>query len=214
MKKKELLLFAVLLVVWLFVPLSSMATVYLDEDFYSPTFTTGIPIGWNSEGNAQYPWSRNSNGYQGACLRFSNSSNRVGQTNVLFTPKISLPNNSIACLEFMFMNICGGDLTICVTTDDGTTFDTLGTALVAERWIYLKYPLSKFSGHSFNVAFCSTSNWSSATNPHHYIDNVVIQDPPLCAKPINLSINGMKQASATIGWELDFALSDPDRYIV
>ena len=217
MKKKKLLLFAVLLIAWLFVPLPLGANTYVEDNFDGLADGTAVPDGWdNTKGTTStvgHRWSRFSPGFggEGLCLRFNSYTNSNGNTNILLTPSFTIPANSPATLKFKFKNPTGGKLSVNVTTDDGTTLTLLEDNLSASDWTDKEYSLKQYAGQLIRVAFSSVSNYGNG-DAYHYLDNVLIQDPSQCARPINLGLYGVSQNSATISWSLDYAIADPYQY--
>lgn len=216
MKRVNLLTYALLFAVWLFVPLPLMAEMFVDENFDSPGFTSGIPSGWDNSGGTtvtdSYKWSYHSPGREGACLRFNSYYNSNGNTNVLLSPEFTVPASVTDIkLEFWFKNPTGGDLTVSVTADDGITFTDLESGLQASEWTNKEYMLSSYAGQTIRVAWRSTSNYGSS-DAFHYLDDVKVITPDLCATPGNFSISSISQDSVTINWTLGLAEAYPDKY--
>lgn len=216
MKTVKLLTYALLFAVWMFVPLPLMAETFIDENFDSPGFTSGIPDGWdNSQGTTSYvsyKWSYYGIGREGACLRFNSYTNSSGNTNVLMSPEFTVPSSaSDLVLKFYFKNTQGGDLTVSVTSDGGLTFTDLETGLVASQWTLKEYPMSDYAGQTIRVAWRSTSNCGSG-DAYHYLDDVELKSPDLCAQPGNFSISAISQNEVTVNWQLGVAEAYPDKY--
>lgn len=216
MKRVKLLTYALLFAVWMFVPLPLMADTFIDENFDSPGFTSGIPAGWdNSQGTTSEDakkWTYYSPGMEGACLRFNSYTNQTGMTNVLMSPEFTVPTTSSDLkLNFYFKNPKGGDLTVAITADGGVTFTDLETGLTATDWTPKEYLISDYAGQTVRVAWKSTSNFGSG-DAYHYLDNVTVKSPDLCAQPGNFSISTISQDSVTVNWSLYTAEAYPDKY--
>ena len=213
--KKFFFLFSVFLLSQLFIAQSLQAVIYIENDFDAPTFVSGLPEGWdNSIGttSADYMrWNRFDTGYNGACLRFDSHYNSGNNTNLLMTPAFALPNNSDARLSFMFKNPAGGKLSVYTTIDDGETLEPLEEKLVADMWTSKEYSLSQSSGKTIRIVFYSVSNFAEG-DAYHYLDNVIVGEPSLCAAPINIAVSSLTQSSVTLSWEFDDGISIPDYY--
>lgn len=217
MKKERLLRCAILLAIWLLVPWhTSLAAVYVNEDFDAKAdLTGGLPIGWDNSRstNNRFKWTQYDLGDEGRCMRYqSDYYNDPGNVGVLLTPAFT-PSAS-TYIDFYFKNQTGGDLSVFVTTDDGETFiDTLESLLRAPVWTLRRYQLGDYARmKNVRIAFYSVSNGDNSQTAHHFLDDVLIQDEPLCAQPVNLRVRDLTQTSATLSWELGYAGTDPDKY--
>lgn len=217
MCKKRLLVYAILLIAWLFVPWAVNATVFVNEEFEADlSATNGIPAGWDNSigkfGTTVYKWTQDNAGYEGKGMKFNSYVNSSLNTNVLLTP--SFVPGAKTSLEFWFKNPKGGDFSVYITADNGNTFiDTLESGLSATEWTMRTYQLGDYATvqGGVRVAFYSTSNCGYG-DAYHYLDNVVIQDPPLCAQPIGLTVSELTQTSAKLMWQLGAADANPDKY--
>ena len=214
--KKSLKLILAALLFLLSIPANSI--VYLNENFDGLSSTEKIPSGWdNNNGTTaeSYRWQQNTSGYGGSgnCLMFNSFINPKDRTNDLFTPEITLHAGSQATLKFQFKNATGGPFKVCVAfiTQSDTTYEDLETNLKATDWTEREYPLVKYANKTFQIVFSSISNYGSG-DAKHYIDDVVVKDPELCARPIDLNITGLSQTSASIDWSLGRAINSPSKY--
>ena len=215
MKRPKLLLY-VMLIAWLLIPLPMMAINYLEEDFDSPSFTNGIPAGWDNSGgttiNASYRWNRYSPGYDeiGACLRFNSYNNQNGYNNILVLPEMTLSSTEQTEIMFKFKNPTGGPLSLSVQEVGGATI-TLDSNMVADDWTDKKYSLTQFGGKTIKIVFNSISNYNNG-DAYHYLDNVLVRDVPQCAAPINVIVTEITQTTASINWSLEDAIAESDYY--
>lgn len=208
MKKNLFCIIAVLSLLWLFAPVPASALVDIEEHFDG--ITSGVPDEWdNLKGTTTVTtlrWNYNVAGHEGGGLVFNSSSaNNVGGkggTNILLSPAFSRSGREMQ-LSFWYKNPNGGDFTVCLTADNGTTFmDTLATGLKADEWTLTTYLLPvKADAATVRIAFCSTGNLGQG-DAFHYLDNVIIEDRPTCPTPINLGISHLKSAQAMLTWDL------------
>ncbi len=153
------------------------------ENFNS--LTAGIPNCWdNSEGsttNDSYKWNYYSTGHEGVGLRFDSYVNSSGYTNMLKTPVFDLSAITGAKLEFWYKNPAGGDFSVYVSTDGGTTYtsNVVATGLTGvSAWTKYTYDLDSYCGNGFDnvvVVFKGTSNYGY-DDAYIYLDDVSIRE--------------------------------------
>ena len=150
----------------------------LNEDFAG--LTSGIPAEWdNSEGttsNADYKWTYYNNGHDAApCLRFNSYMNSNNLTNFLKTPSMNFPAGKTMQLIFWWKNPKGGDFSVYISTDGGTTKTALKEGLTGQTsWKEETIDLTGYEGASnVTIHFKGTSNYGSG-DAYIYLDEVVI----------------------------------------
>ena len=155
----------------------TVADLPLNEGF--DNITTGIPECWdNSEGSttdASYKWNYYATGNNGHALRFNSYSNSNGKTNYLKTPAVKVTDNIV--LSFNYKNPTGGDFSVYVSKDGGTTKSPLATGLTSQTtWAPMSFTLEKeqYSGDTVNFYFKGTSNYGNG-DAYIYLDDVVIK---------------------------------------
>ena len=148
------------------------------EDFSS--LSSGIPACWdNSEGttnNESYKWNYYATGHEGACLRFNSYSNSSNNTNMLKTPAFDLTVRSKALLKFWYKNPAGGDFSVYISTDGGTTYDTeLATGLTGvSTWTEKTIDISSYcTSNNVVIVFKGTSN-CGYNDAYIYLDDISI----------------------------------------
>ena len=162
----------------------------LIETFNSLTTAPTIPEGWsNSEGtttNASNKWSYNaSTSGNGAtngtshddskCVRFNSYSNSKNYTNFLQTPAMDFPAGKTMKLSFWWKNPTGGDFSVYISTDGGTTKTPVAEGLTSQStWTQATYELTDYIGASnVTIHFKGTSNYGSG-NAYIYLDDVIV----------------------------------------
>ena len=174
------------------------------ENFNS--LTAGIPNCWdNSEGtttNASYKWSYYATGHNGAGLRFNSYSNSTGNTNFLKTPTLNFATGKVMQLRFWYKNPTGGDFSVFISTDGGSTYTTaLATGLTGvSSWTQQEINLNNYvDAENVVIVFKGTSNYGSG-DAYIYLDDVAIVEAPSCINPTELAVtaNGL---NATLTWE-------------
>ena len=174
------------------------------ENFNS--LTAGIPNCWdNSEGtttNASYMWSYYTTGHDGAGLRFNSYSNSNNNTNFLKTPTFNFATGKVMQLRFWYKNPTGGDFSVFISTDGGSTYTTaLATGLTGvSSWTQQEINLTNYvDAENVVIVFKGTSNYGSG-DAYIYLDDVAIVEAPSCQKPTELAVtaNGL---TATLTWE-------------
>ena len=174
------------------------------EDFTG--LTAGIPICWdNSEGTtttASYKWSYNNAGHTAApCLRFNSYSNSSNLTNFLKTPVLNFPANKEMQLVFWWKNPTGGDFSVFISTDGGSTYTTsLATALTSQSdWTKEEIDLTDYVGsQNVVIVFKGTSNYGSG-DAYIYLDDVTVREKPNCLAPTALAAVATAN-SAELSW--------------
>lgn len=179
-------------------------TILLNEDFNS--IQSGVPTGWdNSEGSATtivQRWGAASDGYTGGCLRFNSKNTASGVTNVLRSIQISLPVNDDMELRFMVKNHNGGNLSVYIESDDALPYTQhlLEAGIATRDWEERVYSLRDYKGHSVRIVWSSTSNMSNDVDPHHYLDDVIVEKAVTCNAPTAISISEIGETTATVIW--------------
>ena len=150
----------------------------LDEDFTG--LASGIPAGWdNSEGTTtyeSYKWSYYNGGHDAApCLRFNSYSNSINNTNFLKTPTMDFDGGNTMVLSFWWKNPTGGDFSVYISTDGGTTKTELATGLTGQSsWTQEVINLTGYEGASnVTIHFKGTSNYGSG-DAYIYLDEVKV----------------------------------------
>ena len=189
------------------------------ENFNSLTVNYSIPDGWdNSEGTTpgeRYPWcyttETNNAGYGACngtshdgsnCVRFNSNVNLDGYTNFLKTIPISLPATPNMELTFWYRNKTGGDFSVYISTDGGTTHNTaLVTRLTgAENWTKISpISLSAYKGQTVVIVFKGTSNFGDG-DAFIYLDDVTVKETIVCPVPTDLAATNITSNSADLGW--------------
>ena len=174
-------------------PCGTITTFPWIENFNS--LTAGIPSCWdNSEGTTtteSYKWNYYASGHEGAGLRFESYYNSSDLTNFLKTPILSLPADQEMQLTFWYMNPAGGDFSVYISTDGGTTYSTaLATGLTGVT-SWTEHPaidLSDYSGQEVVIVFKGTSNCGYG-DAYIYLDDVTVKKIPTCLPPTGLTVS-------------------------
>lgn len=152
--------------------------ISLNEDFTG--LASGIPAGWdNSEGTTtyeSYKWSYNNNGHDAApCLRFNSYSNSSNYTNYLKTPTMNFDGGNTMVLSFWWKNPTGGDFSVYISTDGGTTKTELASGLTGQStWKQEVINLAGYEGASnVTIHFKGTSNYGNG-DAYIYLDEVKV----------------------------------------
>ncbi len=171
--------------------------------------TSGIPDCWdNSEGTVSdnsYKWNYYAAGQEGAGLRFDSYNASAGQTNMLKTPVLDLSALTTPQLTFGYKNPSGGDFSVYLSTDGGTTYTTeIATGLTGVgNWTDAEYLLGALLASVADksqvvIVFKGTSNWGY-NDAYIYLDNVTVGEAPTCFPPTGLHAS-VTSDEATIGW--------------
>ena len=172
----------------------AISTLPWTENFN--TLTSGIPDCWNNnEGtitNASYRWNYYTTG-QIVCVRFNSYNPTSGQTNMLKTPVLNLGSLTNPQLTFSYKNPTGGDFSVYLSTDGGTTYTTpIATGLTGvSSWTEVTYPLEVLLANVSDrsrvvIVFQGTSNWGNG-DAYIYLDNVTVEGAPTCPAPTALT---------------------------
>jgi hypothetical protein len=160
-------------------PCEAINTFPWSEDFAD--LTSGIPECWdNSEGTTtdnSYRWNYYATGHAGAGLRFNSFSNSSGNTNMLKTPTLDLSSVASAKLEFWYKNPTGGDFSVYVSTDGGSTYtgNVIASNLTSvASWTKGSYDITNYCQNSnVVIVFKATSNWGSG-DAYIYLDEISV----------------------------------------
>ena len=218
MKTKNCLILIIAMVLSFVMNVSAqLQTLYED-------FEGGIPSTWEmTYSSSTYKWSVKTGGYNATkSVSFNSYNSAVGTTSTLMSPMLSLTSDRL--LSFAYKNAKGGEYNVYVYkyAEDGTYEEfLLEGGLVATDWTLKSYQLesSKYSGN-IKIAFKGVSNKSKSNNGAEsqsegnlFLDNVVVEDIPLCAQPIDLDLVALSQTTATLMWNIDAAMgSVPTSY--
>ena len=150
----------------------------LNEDFTG--LTSGIPAGWdNSEGTttySSYKWNYHNSGHEAApCLRFNSYNNSNNYTNFLMTPSRDFPEGKTMQLTFWWKNPAGGDFSVYISTDGGTTKTALKEGLTGQStWKQETIDLTDYvDATNVTIHFKGTSNYGYG-DAYIYLDDVVL----------------------------------------
>ncbi len=158
------------------------------EDFESLTGNNyPIPECWdNSKGtnvSAYNRWCYNTNSSYGAtcngtghnntkCVRFNSYTQTSGNNNYLQTPIIVLPSGGKVNLSFWYKNPSGGDLSVYISTNGGTTTTALANGLTGQNsWAEKVISLESYAGNNVVILFKGTSNYGNG-DANIYLDDV------------------------------------------
>ncbi len=174
------------------------------ENFNS--LTAGIPNCWdNSEGtSSSSKWQYYATGHDGACLRFNSYSNSKNNTNFLKTSTLNFATGKVMQLRFWYKNPTGGDFSVYISTDGGSTYTTeLATGLTgASSWTQEEINLPDYvDAENVVIVFKGTSNYGNG-DAYIYLDDVAIVEAPSCLKPTGLAVTegSITNDGATITW--------------
>lgn len=211
MKKLFVLFFILYPFIWNY----SQEVDVLNEDF--DDVILGIPDGWdnsdNTLSNGSYNWQYYVPGYrgEGKCLRFNSYSTILGEWSRLKSPVFSLEREQV--LRFKFKNADAGDFSVYLSIDGGKTCTNLIEGnLRSNEWVEREYSLASYVGvTNACLVFMATSN-SGSGDAFVYLDDVVVEDIPLCSYPKDLSLFSSSQNSAMIMWNLSGIGGEPEKY--
>lgn len=188
-------------------PCAAEETFPFYEHFNSLTTNGEIPECWNNdEGtttNANYKWSYYSTGHEGKCVRFNSYYNSYN-TNFLKTVPMNFPAGKTMQLRFWYKNPTGGDFSIYISTDGGTTYSTqLATGLTGQTdWKEQEIVLGDYIGqNNVVIVFKGTSNNGSG-DAYIYLDDIYVEEAPSCPKQSNLTATSVSSSSVTLNWTL------------
>lgn len=166
---------------------------------------SGIPMCWdNSDGtttNNGYKWNYNASGYESACVRFNSYNNSNNLTNMLKTPAMNFPSGKTMQLSFWWKNPAGGDFSVYISNDGGSTYTTsLKTGLTGQSsWKQEEIIIPAGFSENVVVVFKGTSNYGNG-DAYVYLDNVTIDEAPACPKPTALTASNPTWQGATLAW--------------
>lgn len=186
-------------------PCAAENTFPFYENFNTLTTNGEIPECWNNdEGtstNANYKWSYYATGHEGKCVRFNSYSNSYN-TNFLKTVPMNLPANKTMQLRFWYKNPTGGDFSIYISTDGGTTHTTALEEHLANQtdWSEEEIVLGNYVGqNNVVIVFKGTSNNGSG-DAYIYLDDVYVEEAPTCPKQNALHVTTLTSSSVTLDW--------------
>ena len=194
---------------WVSVDFSTLC-VPTDNFPFSENFdglTSGIPMCWdNSEGtttNDSYKWNYHATGHNGKCVRFNSYNNSNGLTNFLKTRAMNLPAGQTMQVCFWYKNPTGGDFSIYLSDDGGTTHTTeLATGMTGQtEWTEMEiaFPNDYIGKDNVVVVFKGTSNYGNG-DAYIYLDDVIVEPQPTCPKPTELHTNEVTARAAKLQW--------------
>ena len=213
--KKTYALFALLLVVWLAIPLGSNAAV-LEENFDDCLNSIPTNRGWTHQQGPNLntgPWTGDSRGYNNtSCVVFPAAANYYEQYDILLSPQFT-PTNEPLQLSFKYVNTTQFGLKIYVTSSGRDELQVLEPNLKSlnSNWEEATYSLNDFAGQTIMIAFKAT-----ADNGNYYIflDDVVVGPQPDCSQAIDLTATAVTTSSATLSWQLADNGAQANSYIL
>ena len=195
-------------------PCSAHNTFPWTETFNDLTTANTIPDCWNNDegttSTASYKWCYTTTTGNGGCNGTSHDgSNCVrfysytgSHINYLKSIPLSLPTDQTMQLKFWYKNPTGGDFSVYISTDGGTTHETaLATGLtgVSDWTEHDPINLSAYVGQEVVIVFKGTSNAGNG-NAYIYLDDVTVEEAPACAPPTALGATAISNYSATLSW--------------
>lgn len=183
------------------------------ENFNSLTTANEIPVFWNnSEGDASdaskkwcFNTSTSGNGatkgtsHDGSnCIRFDSYNNSADVTNFLKTRPFSVTQGKNMKLTFWYKNPAGGDFSVYVSADGGTTKTVLASGLTSQSsWTDAEYTIdgNTIYGDNVVILFKGTSNWGNG-DAYIYLDDVTINE----VNDYAMSISGSDVSENTIAF--------------
>ena len=178
----------------------------LNENFNSLTTANSIPANWdNSEGTTtteSYKWcyntstsgngATNGTSHDGSkCVRYNSFNASANQTNFLKTPSMDFPAGETMVLSFWYKNPAGGDFSVYISTDGGTTKTALKEGMTAQSsWKQETITLSDYVGASnVTIHFKATSNYGNG-DAYIYLDDVKIGTEVAAGEWQNATVDG------------------------
>ena len=178
----------------------------LNENFNSLTTANSIPANWdNSEGTTtteSYKWcyntstsgngATNGTSHDGSkCVRYNSFNASSNQTNFLKTPSMDFPAGETMVLSFWYKNPAGGDFSVYISTDGGTTKTALKEGMTAQSsWKQETITLSDYVGASnVTIHFKATSNYGYG-DAYIYLDDVKIGTEVAAGEWQNATVDG------------------------
>lgn len=174
------------------------------EDFNSLTQQYTIPDCWsNEEGtttSSLYKWGAVGTGAVGsAYLRFNSYNNADGNTNVLATPTLTLPETP-AQLVFLCKNPTGGDFNVAIAGEDGVRDTVLSNLTGIADWTEQKIMLADYAGQTIRIFFNATSNYGSG-DAYIDLDSVAINAAPNCMPVKNIEKFSLTANEVVFTWD-------------
>ena len=170
--------------------------------------TSGIPVCWdNSDGNtgtASYNWNFFATGHTGACVRFNSYNTSSGKYNSLKTPAMNFPLGKTVQLSFWWKNPAGGDFSVYISNDGGSTYTTsLKTGLTGQSsWKQEEIIIPAGFSENVVIVFKATSNCGYG-DAYVYLDDIVVEETSGCIKPSDLVVSNIANTSVCLGWTSD-----------
>ena len=201
---KKFLIFAVSFFVFVG-GVSGQVLDVLNENF--DEVALGIPYAWdngdNTLSNPMYNWQNYAPGYggEGKCMRFNSYTTRIGEYSALKTPVMELGRESM--LRFRYRNGGAGDFSVYLSLDGGATYtNVVERNLRSVEWVEREYSLAAYTGEKdVVVVFVGTSN-AGTGDAFVYLDDVVVEDIPLCAMVKDLIRLSATDTSAVLAWRV------------
>ena len=185
------------------------------ENFNGLTTANEIPVFWNnSEGdvdvsNASRKWCFNTSiSGNGAtkgtshdasnCVRFDSYNNSNGVYNFLKTRPFSVTQGKNMKLTFWYKNPAGGDFSVYVSADGGTTKTVIASGLTSQSsWTDAEYTIdgNTIYGDNVVILFKGTSNYGSG-DAYIYLDDVTLNE----VNDYAMSISGSDVVSNAIAF--------------
>ena len=167
---------------------------------------SGIPVGWNNDSVAgNYKWGSSSDGVDGSRSMYFYPMGYAYSMNMLVTPSVEVDGEKMLSFDHKLKSV-NCELMVLLSYDGGKTFDASPLLQVTgvngtNEWTseMLRLPVSPTG--TVAVGFMAIRNTgTSAGTLQYYLDNVVIDYPPKCAAPEDLTVSGMSANSVSLMW--------------
>ncbi|MBO8440715.1 MAG: choice-of-anchor J domain-containing protein [bacterium] len=167
---------------------------------------SGIPVGWNNDSVAgNYKWGSSSDGVDGSRSMYFYPMGYAYSMNMLVTPSVEVDGEMMLSFDHKLKSV-NCELMVLLSYDGGKTFDASPLLQVTgvngtNEWTseMLRLPVSPTG--TVAVGFMAIRNTgTSAGTLQYYLDNVVIDYPPKCAAPEDLTVSGMSANSVSLMW--------------
>ena len=124
-------------------------------------------------------WASFATGYTGKCARFDSYNNSDDNISELITNTLDLSSLSSARLKFVFKNPTGGDFSVLLSTDGGSTYpNEIWSGLTGQTdWLGKTADITAYIGSDVKISFKGTSNWGSG-DAYVYLDDVTVEEIP------------------------------------
>ncbi|HIP47808.1 MAG TPA: T9SS type A sorting domain-containing protein [Lutibacter sp.] len=135
------------------------------------------PMCWSEDrGGSNYGWNSDDDAYEGnASARFNSYFNSNGNTSSMYTTTFDLSSLDCPQLSFYYKNPTGGDFTVSISSDGGTSYTVLEAGLTGQTsYIQKMYDISAYTTDSVIIEFKGTSNYGNG-DAYIYLDNVEIK---------------------------------------